>query len=437
MATANGADARASDLPAQWRGGWIEKDAEWLHGRRQCRVRSLSTYSPNWGIPISKHSYHNASTMTQTETKQDNENRASGFAIVLWSTLALFAIATLFLVFVQSVTGMFSPLSKWGGTVSQWCQPGSSKRIESPVFSSDGSKFVLTMRGTCKIGVYTINTESMVYLAPPKDSAAFGATFDPKSTTIAFILARQVGPEAIDYQLAVSQIDGSGLRVLTSSDTQKRFPAYSFDGKKIAFEGKERCRNSPGKYCGADIYEYDFLSNTEKRMSYLQAGQMGPAHFLPGNNKFVTPIYGKIYPDGVTAVPVEKEHGKEHEVFIFDAHKPTNYEQLALDTPTASHARPLPSGEIAFISRVNEYENVKGGYLYDVFLWSNGASRRLTKSNRFIWDYAISDSAHSVLLVAEAKANEFNCELILWNVTEQARRNLKCDGLASELPLTP
>ena len=373
--------------------------------------------------------------MTKSEIKQDNESRKSGIAIVSWSAAALLAVATLFLVFVQSVTGMFSPLPKGGGKVSQWCQPGSSKRIESPVFSSDGSKFVLTMRGTCKIGVYTIKTESVVYLAPPKDSAVFGATFDPKSSTVAFILARQVGPEAIDYQLAVSQIDGSGLRVLTSSDTQKRFPAYSFDGKKIVFEGKERCRNSPGKYCGADIYEYDFLSNTEKRISHLQAGQIGPAHFLPGNNKLVTPIYGKVYPDGVTAVPVEAKYGEEHEVFIVDVTKATDYEQLALDTPTASSPKPLPSGEIAFVSRVNEYENVKGSYIYDVFLWSNGVSRRLTQSNRFISGYAIANTAKTVLLVTEA--GDSQCGLMLWSVTERTGRNLKCDGSVSELPLTP
>ncbi|MBC7917668.1 MAG: hypothetical protein H7Y28_07660 [Rhodoferax sp.] len=376
-------------------------------------------------------------TESESETKQDNESRTSGFAIVLWSAVALFAIGALFLVFMQSVTGVFSPLPKGGGKVSQWCQPGSSKRIESPVFSSDGSKFVLTMRGTCKIGVYTINTESVVYLTPPKDSAVFGATFDPKSTTIAFILARQVGPEAIDYQLATSQIDGSGLRVLTSSDTRKRFPAYSFDGTKVIFEGHERCKGTPTEYCWSDMYEYDFQSNKETRISYLQPLQIGPAYFLPGNKKIVTPIVGDLHPEGLSAVPVETKYGSERNVFIVDAGKATDYEQVALDTPTASHAKPLPSGEIAFVSRVNEYENVKGNYIYDVFLWSSGASRRLTQSNRFIRDYAITDTAKSVLLVTEAKADDSQCGLMLWNVAERSGRNLKCDGSVSELPLTP
>jgi hypothetical protein len=399
------------------------------------RESSRQSGSPKWRIPISKYLYHNASTMTKSETKLDNENRSSGIAIVLWSAASLLAIAVLFLVFMQAITGMSTPLSRGGGNVSQWCQPGSSKRIESPSFSADGSKFVLTLRGSCKIGVYTIDTESVVYLTPPKDSAVFGATFDSRSSTIAFILAKQIGPDAIDYQLAISQIDGSGLRVLTSTDTQKRFPAYSFDGTKVVFEGKERCRNSPGEYCGADIYEYDFLSNTEKRISHLQAGQIGTAHFLPGNNKLVTPIYGNVYPDGVTAVPVETKYGKEYEVFIVDAGNATSYEQLALETPTASSPKPLPSGEIAFVSRVNEYENAKGSYIYDLFLWNKGASRRLTQSNRFISGYAITNTAKSVLLVTEADGSQ--CGLMLWNVSERTGRNLKCDGSVSELPLTP
>jgi Tol biopolymer transport system component len=293
------------------------------------------------------------------------------------------------------------------------------------------------MRGTCKIGVYTINTESVVYLAPPKDSAVFGATFDPKSSTIAFILAKQVGPETIDYQLATSQIDGSGLRVLTSSDTQKSFPAYSFDGQKIIFEGRKRCTATSASYCWGDIYEFDFQSNKENRLSNLQALQVGPAHFLPGNKKIVTPIVGNLHPEGLTAVPVATKYGSDRDVFIVDAGNAADYEQLALDTPTASSPKPLLSGEIAFVSRVNEYENVKGTYIYDVFLWSNGVNRRLTQSNRFIRDYAITDTAKSVLLVTETKAGDSQCGLMLWNVDERTGRNLKCDRSVSELPLSP
>jgi dipeptidyl aminopeptidase/acylaminoacyl peptidase len=356
------------------------------------------------------------------ETEKNNESRLSGFITVFLPLLGiLFFVIIVWLVF----GAMFGPLRGGGGNLSQWYHPGPAKKIKTPHFSADGSKFAFTVCGPCKIGIYTIDTESVVYLSPPNNSVAFDATFNTQSDTIAFILAKQVGEEAHDYQLAISQIDGSGLKVLTSSDTKKRFANYSLDGEKILFEGTGRCRNTPGKYCGADIYEYDFQSNKERRISHLEALQIGPARFLPGNNKIVTPILGSIHSDGDSGV------------FIVDASKTNHYEQLALNTPTASSPQPLPSGEIAFVSRVNEYENVNGSYIYDVFLWSDGASRRLTESNRFISSYAISHSAKTALLVTEAKADASKCELVLWNVTERSGRNLKCDSSASERPLIP
>lgn len=376
--------------------------------------------------------------MNKPAIEQNEKSRLNGFGtIVISATAVLLAVFIYWLFLFQSITGAFSPLPKGGGNISQWCQPGSSKRIKGPEFSADESKIVLTMDGSCKIGIYVIDTESMVYLTPPKDSAVFDATFDPQSSTIAFILAKQVDIETIDYQLATSQIDGSGLRVLTSSDTQKRLPAYSSDGKKIVFEGRERCKPTSAEHCWGDIYEFDFQSNKETRITNLKASHIAPVHYLPGNRKIVASIYGNLRPDGEGVVPVEKKYGEERAIFIVDASNGRHFEQLPIDTPTASSPKSLPSGDIAFISRVNEYENIKGNYIYDVFLWSNGVSRRLTQFNRFIWDYAITDSAQSVLLVTEAKADASQCGLMLWNVSERAGRNLRCDVKANELPLTP
>lgn len=133
---------------------------------------------------------------------------------------------------------MYGPLSGGGGNLSKWYHPGPATQVKNPHFSTDGSKLALTVCGPCKIGIYTIATESVVYLTPPTNSVAFDASFDTQSNTIAFILAKQIGKGTHDYQLAISQIDGSGLKVLTSSDTQKRFTSYSFDGKKFSLKGE-------------------------------------------------------------------------------------------------------------------------------------------------------------------------------------------------------
>lgn len=300
-----------------------------------------------------------------------------------------------------------------------------ARSIRAPHFSADESQFVVTVCDPCKIGIYTIATENLVYLKPPKDSVAYHAIFDTQSKTIAFILQSQVAPNAYDFQLAVSQIDGTGLKILTSSDTRKRFPAYSFDGKKLIFSGQERCRGTSTSYCGEDIYEYDLQTKTERRVTNFQALQVGPAKYLPGNERIVAPIIGSINADGVRT-RIEDKYGKDRLDLIIDANKPTHFEQLDLDTSTISSPRPLSSGELAFMAR-------------DVFLWSKGSARRLTNFDRYIRDYAISDSAQSVLLLMDEKQDISKCEraLILWRVADQSSKELRCELPAQESPLVP
>lgn len=321
--------------------------------------------------------------------------------------------------------------------VSKWCLPEPHRVFDGPSFSADGLKFAFTLRDSCKVGIYDIGTESVVLLTPPKDSAVPDATFDPRSNRIAFILAKQAGFDAIDFQLAMSQADGSGMKVLTSSDTRKNKPAFSFDGKKIIFEEGERCKGSPGDYCGIYINEFDLESNEEKRIANPQATYVGPAYFLPGNSKFVTWILGYRPQQGQTAVPDQGSPTRDGEIFIVDTSGDANYERLLLDMPAAHRPKPLPSGEIAFSARVSEENNGKSSTFDEVFLWRNGSTRRLTQAGREIWDYAIQKSGQSVLLVTRAREDESKCELILWNVAENAGRKLKCDGPRTEQPLMP
>lgn len=362
--------------------------------------------------------------MSKFQTEEKNKELFAGFK----RTFLMLVGILVFIAIVVPIYGIFLANSFFPGdgkTHFAGYQAESARSIRTPHFSADESQFVVTVCDPCKIGIYTIATENMVYLKPPKDSVAYNATFDTQSKTIAFILKSQVAPGAYDYQLAVSQIDGAGLKILTSSDTRKRFPAYSFDGKKLIFSGQERCGGTSTSYCGEDIYEYDLQTKTERRITNFQALQVGPAQYLPGNARIVSPIIGSINADGVRT-RVEDKYGKDRLAFIIDANKPTHLEQLNLGTPTISSPRSLSSGEIAFMAR-------------DVFLWSKGSVRRLTNFDRYIHDYAISDSAQSVLLVTEEKRDISKCEraLLLWRVADQSSKELRCDVPAQESPLVP
>ena len=310
------------------------------------------------------------------------------------------------------------------------------KRLE---FSPDGSKIAFSICNPCKITICSIVSEQSLILTPPKGSTVGDVTFDPQSNGIAFVLARELRDGSHDYQIAVSQGDGTQLRTLTSSGTRKRFPAFSFDGSKILFEGKQPCKNDTRKYCAADLYEYDLKLSTEKRLTDLQALQVGPAYYLPGNDQITFAAFGSAVLGGKTdaeRVDLQKIYG-DKSVFVIDVNEPNQLQQLVTSTPTASSPKPLPSKEIAFLSRVNEYDNVKAGYVYDVFLFNNGSTRRLTNLSRYVRGYGISNTGQSIAFVTKSNEKPSKAELLLWNAIDGSSRKLECGRSVEERALMP
>lgn len=347
------------------------------------------------------------------------------FGALIWVVIGVLALFVLISFYALVIADAWHSKSANPPDVRQWCTDDVPRRVAGPVFASDDTKLVLTIDGTCSVGVYDVGTENMTLLKPPKGMAAYGATMDAQSNTLAFVLARQVDTGIIDYQLATSRMDGTGMQVLTSSDTQKRFPSYSLDGKKIIFEGSERCKDGTSSYCGKDIYEFDVESRKERRISHWNAVQAGPAHLLQGNRRFVASIF-------------DMSTIGDQNVFMVDMDNAAQYQQLPLNTPTSSSPKPLPTGEIAFVSRVNEYEAVKSSsYIYDVFLWNEVGTRRLTLARTYFRDFAVSNSGRSVLLVADPNQHQSQCDMLLWDVSQGVGRKLRCDLNAKELPLLP
>lgn len=350
-----------------------------------------------------------------------------------------------YLVTASVVAGIVVFVAPWlpfvvaSGSLSQLYHPDPIPNIQYPHFSPDESKIAFTVCSPCKIAICSIATEASVLLTPQDSSTISYTTFDPRGDKIAFVQHKELSNGRRDYQIAVTRVDGSGLTTLTSSDTHKRFPAFSFDGNKIVFEGKERCKKKPDHYCAADLYEYDIIARVERRLTDLQALQVGPAFFMPGSTRIALTAFGSIYSRNKTyADRIELQDAyKNSSIFISDISEPDKLQHLTTGTPTASSPKPLPSGEIAFISRVNEYDNVKVGFVYDVFLWSQTGSRRLTNMSRYIREYGISDSAQQIAIVTETKERPPKAELLLWNSGTGSFRKLNCGRSVEERNLVP
>jgi len=325
-------------------------------------------------------------------------------------------------------------------SLSNLYRPVPRPTIERPEFSADESKLAFTICSPCMIAICTIATERSVLLSPEAGASIFDPTFDPRSDSVAFVRSRKLPDGDWDYQIATSRLDGSRLTFLTSSDTQKRSPAYSFDGGKILFEAKGRCLRDRTKYCGADVYEIDLETRKEKRLTDFQALQLAPVSFLPGNSKIVLTAYGSVYSRTkgfAERVNVEKAYGDKNRVFTVALDEPDRLVGLVAGTPTATSPVALPTGEIAFMSRVNEYDGVKAGYVHDVFLYGATGARRHTRLSRYFREFGISNSTRSVVFVAETGDKPAKPELLLWNGNDRKAKVLRCDKPAEQRTLAP
>lgn len=325
-------------------------------------------------------------------------------------------------------------------SLSKLYHPDPVPRIEHPRFSSDESKLAFSICGPCRVAICSLVEQKTVLLSPTKGSSIFDAAFDPRSDRVAYILRKELPNGDRDYQIATSRTDGSGLRILTSSDTEKRFPRYSFDGTKIIFQGRERCLRDRKQYCLADAYELDLSTRQEKRLTDLQALSIGPVSFLPGNERIALTAFGTVYSRerGYAArIDIEQVYKNQQRVFVLDVGKPSQLLPIATGTPTAHSPWALPSGEIAFLSRVNEYDGVKGAYVYDVFIHGSAGSRRLTNISRYVRAYAIANSAKSVAFVVETSDKPAKAQLMLWSARSGQARNVQCDKLVEERTLVP
>lgn len=327
-----------------------------------------------------------------------------------------------------------------GQTFRQLYRPSPAPDIQRPRFSPDEAKLAFNVCHPCRVAICSIATQNSVLLGHAEHGSTFDPTFDPRSDRIAFVVSRKLPNGNWDYQIAVSHIDGSGYRVLTSSDTQKRSPKFAFDGSKILFEGKGRCLRDQTKYCGADAYAFDLGTKQERRLTDLQTLQLAPVSLLPSNDKIVLTAYGSAHSRelGYAArVEVEKVYGDKQRVFVVALSDPGKLVAIAAGTPTATSPMALSTGEIAFLSRVNEYDGVKVGFVYDVFIYGPAGTRRLTKVSRYIRSFGISNSAQSVAFVTESRDKPARVGLSVWNAADGQTRDLQCDKSVEERTLVP
>lgn len=176
-----------------------------------------------------------------------------------------------------SFTGWLNALAILiSGLIPIAADAGSGSDYRAPRFTPDGKSIIFDWCSSdyperCRIYLYRLESGALEYYRPPAGIQWTQGSMSADGQKLVFVTLpvgdrkrdlysqrNEVFPNA---QIAMMNIDGSDLKVLTASLGYKGMPAFSHSGKKVIFAQAERIRDS-GKTVasGWDFWEVDIDS---------------------------------------------------------------------------------------------------------------------------------------------------------------------------------
>ncbi len=301
-------------------------------------------------------------------------------------------------------------------------------RYENPRFSLDERWLVFdNCEGRCRFVVYSIEEKTAFAFDKPPDEDWINPSFGLSSDRLTFVIRRT----PLDGQVAVLRIDGSGLRVLTASNTIKRSPSFSPDGKSIIFVGNEFRESGPRGAGIQDVYAIALATKEEQRITDLRVQRISAPFFMPDGERLVISAIGASFPRSRPlgmAVDLDRlVRDTKVKIFVFPLKRQHELIPYIHDLNVASQPMPLQSGEVAVVSRVNDIDGIKGDFVHDIFLANREKSWRHTRFRQFIRTYGISASGKQVAFVTTSSGRRYEeNKLMLW---------VKSTGEVSELKI--
>lgn len=171
-----------------------------------------------------------------------------------------------------------------------------------PRFSPDGKSLIFDRCSSdypdwCRIHVYNFETGVLGYYSPPPGQTWTQAYFSDAGDKIVFVTMpagnhtkeifsqrNEIFPKA---QIAIMNLDGSNMRVMTNMAGYKGMPAFSHSGKKVVFAQAEKIRDS-GKTVAAhwDLWELDLETGVVGLFAgHFQFYQLGLSTYFPDDRR--------------------------------------------------------------------------------------------------------------------------------------------------------
>lgn len=284
-------------------------------------------------------------------------------------------------------------------------------KLNSPDFSPDNKTLLLTYcppRSDCTLALYEFGSGRLSVFQPPAGEGWVYGKFSPDGKQIALAVATREDRSVT--QIATVNPDGSGYRVLTSTQGYKGSPSVSPDGKRILFAkaGRERTSGRT-RFADFDIYEIEIASRQETRLTAFEFFSITRPHYLPDGEYFI------FSAEPLSNFQAYREKFQQNTIFVMS--KTSRVLQPAFmrgdysDDPSIS----ADGSKILFNSRSNDLDGgVKGDFNYDLFLKTPKGIERLTRLESMITDGRISPDGRRVAFLSDKESNH-NEELMVMN----------------------